>query len=251
MGIAGTFNEQHKVGQDLNGELGVDFFNKQEPLVISNTNNRSSATLTASVAAFDDYSALTGSDYELKYNGGSSYSLMRLSDNKITEFPDGLPETPVEGLTLSVSDDVQVGDRFTIRPTVNAARDIMVAIDDPSKIASAMPLRTQGSLKNLGTGKVGDATINTNPGEEADTAHPATDARLQQPFIAGLYRHKQTQVYVSRGTGYWGPPMRVGAPAEVLGEQWRGAGRFGERGGKVQGHARQSCAGMTCYSSMS
>ncbi len=39
--------------------------------------------------------------------------------------------------------------------------------------------------------------------------------KLQQPFIAGLYRHKQTQVYVSRGTGYWGPPMRVGAPAEI------------------------------------
>ena len=39
--------------------------------------------------------------------------------------------------------------------------------------------------------------------------------KLQQPFVAGLYRHEGTQVYVSRGTGYWGPPMRVGAPAEI------------------------------------
>jgi predicted MPP superfamily phosphohydrolase len=39
--------------------------------------------------------------------------------------------------------------------------------------------------------------------------------RLQQPFIAGLHRHQNTQVYVSRGTGYWGPPMRLGAPAEI------------------------------------
>jgi predicted MPP superfamily phosphohydrolase len=39
--------------------------------------------------------------------------------------------------------------------------------------------------------------------------------KLQQPFIAGLYRQGETQVYVSRGTGYWGPPMRVGAPAEI------------------------------------
>ncbi|HRH00472.1 MAG TPA: metallophosphoesterase [Polyangiaceae bacterium] len=39
--------------------------------------------------------------------------------------------------------------------------------------------------------------------------------KLQQPFIAGLYRHLETQVYVSCGTGYWGPPMRVGAPAEI------------------------------------
>jgi hypothetical protein len=39
--------------------------------------------------------------------------------------------------------------------------------------------------------------------------------RLQQPFVAGLSRHKGTQIYVSRGTGFWGPPMRVGAPAEI------------------------------------
>jgi len=39
--------------------------------------------------------------------------------------------------------------------------------------------------------------------------------RLQQPFLAGLHRHGNTQIYVSRGTGYWGPPMRLGAPAEI------------------------------------
>jgi predicted MPP superfamily phosphohydrolase len=39
--------------------------------------------------------------------------------------------------------------------------------------------------------------------------------RLQQPFVAGLHRVTRAQIYVSRGTGYWGPPMRVGAPAEI------------------------------------
>ncbi len=39
--------------------------------------------------------------------------------------------------------------------------------------------------------------------------------RLQQPFIAGLHRIEQTLLYVSCGTGYWGPPMRLGAPAEI------------------------------------
>lgn len=38
---------------------------------------------------------------------------------------------------------------------------------------------------------------------------------LDQPYIAGLSTHGATQIYVSRGTGYWGPPMRVGAPAEI------------------------------------
>jgi uncharacterized protein len=39
--------------------------------------------------------------------------------------------------------------------------------------------------------------------------------KLDQPHVAGLSRHGDATIYVSRGTGYWGPPMRVGAPAEV------------------------------------
>jgi uncharacterized protein len=38
---------------------------------------------------------------------------------------------------------------------------------------------------------------------------------LQQPYTAGLSDHGATKIYVSRGTGYWGPPMRLGAPAEI------------------------------------
>lgn len=39
--------------------------------------------------------------------------------------------------------------------------------------------------------------------------------RLQQRYIAGLHRIGETTLYVSCGTGYWGPPMRLGAPAEI------------------------------------
>jgi predicted MPP superfamily phosphohydrolase len=40
---------------------------------------------------------------------------------------------------------------------------------------------------------------------------------LQQPYAHGLYRHQgtDTQIYVSAGTGFWGPPMRLGATAEI------------------------------------
>jgi predicted MPP superfamily phosphohydrolase len=38
---------------------------------------------------------------------------------------------------------------------------------------------------------------------------------LQQPFVAGLHRLEQLWIYVSRGTGYWGPPLRFGAPSEI------------------------------------
>ncbi len=39
--------------------------------------------------------------------------------------------------------------------------------------------------------------------------------RLQQPFTAGLARWNGLWVYTSRGTGYWGPPKRFGAPSEI------------------------------------
>ncbi|MGY1939591.1 metallophosphoesterase [Nocardia gipuzkoensis] len=40
--------------------------------------------------------------------------------------------------------------------------------------------------------------------------------RLEQPVVAGLSRHgDRTQLYTSRGTGFWGPQLRVFAPSEI------------------------------------
>jgi predicted MPP superfamily phosphohydrolase len=39
--------------------------------------------------------------------------------------------------------------------------------------------------------------------------------RLFHPFTAGLHRLGKLWVYISRGTGYWGPPKRLGAPSEI------------------------------------
>ncbi|MDE2261176.1 MAG: metallophosphoesterase [Gammaproteobacteria bacterium] len=39
--------------------------------------------------------------------------------------------------------------------------------------------------------------------------------RLQQPFTAGLNRLGKLWVYTSRGSGYWGPPKRLGVPSEI------------------------------------
>ncbi|AQA04868.1 metallophosphatase [Mycobacterium sp. MS1601] len=36
-----------------------------------------------------------------------------------------------------------------------------------------------------------------------------------QPSLAGLSTHQDTQLYVSRGAGFWGPPVRVGVPPDI------------------------------------
>jgi flagellar hook-associated protein 1 FlgK len=199
MSIAGTFNEQHKFGQDLNGDLGTDFFKQPEPFVINNTANRGNASLMAKVMVTGDYSALSGSDYELKFNGGSNYTLTRMSDGKISNFNDGLPSAPVDGLTLSMSPGAMEGDKFTIRPTVNAARDMDVSITDAAKIAASMPLRTQASLRNTGSGKLSDVVVKAYPATDADPKHPSTDARLQQSVLITFNNPPDT--YTINGKG--------------------------------------------------
>jgi predicted MPP superfamily phosphohydrolase len=39
--------------------------------------------------------------------------------------------------------------------------------------------------------------------------------RLAVPFVAGLYERNGSKLYVSRGSGFWGPPMRLFSPAEI------------------------------------
>jgi len=39
--------------------------------------------------------------------------------------------------------------------------------------------------------------------------------RLAHPFIKGLHKRENTWIYVNQGTGYWGPPMRIGTVPEI------------------------------------
>ncbi len=164
MGIAGTFNQQHQLGQDLNGDLGGNFFVQPVPLVSPNTNNAIPvAVVTASVTSAAGYTALTGSDYSLRFDG-TNYSLTRLSDSAIVfnGTAAALSVTPVDGLTINVPTTAPVpvaGDSFLIRPTVNGARDIAAAISESAKIAAAAPIRTNATLTNTGSGKISSGAV--------------------------------------------------------------------------------------------
>ena len=39
--------------------------------------------------------------------------------------------------------------------------------------------------------------------------------RLFTPYVSGLFQVRETWAYVSRGTGYFGPPLRVAEPSEI------------------------------------
>jgi predicted MPP superfamily phosphohydrolase len=39
---------------------------------------------------------------------------------------------------------------------------------------------------------------------------------LEWKYTAGLYKQDSSHLYVSRGCGFWGPPMRIGSPPEIV-----------------------------------
>jgi flagellar hook-associated protein 1 FlgK len=155
-----TFNDIHKLGQDLSGTLGGDFFNIASPITYASTFNTSSAKVTATLTG-TAASDLTASDYELTYKGGN-YTLTRLSDNvswtnaALSGLP---PATAPQGFTLSISSLPADGDTFKIEPTRNGAQDMAVLVADPRNIAAAAPIRTSAALTNAGTAQIDSGSV--------------------------------------------------------------------------------------------
>ena len=160
-GLAKTFNDQHHLGQDLNGAAGGDFFNVAAPRIIPNTGNTSpSSSVTASI---DDVSSLTTSDYEFSYDG-VTYTLKRLSDDvsvRSTTQPTLSSPLNLDGISITAV-SIVARDRFLIQPTHNGARDFSVAISDTAKIAAAAPVRTSAILStNTGSGVISAGAVNS------------------------------------------------------------------------------------------
>lgn len=158
IGLATSINQQNQMGQDLNGALGGNIFNAAAPRVSVGANNTGGATVSATISSV---SALTTSDYQLKFDG-TNYSMTRLTDNVVTSLGATLPGLSVDGISASIATGaMNAGDSFLIRPTANAARDIAVMTTDPNKLATAAPMRASAALGNTGTGAIAAGTVNT------------------------------------------------------------------------------------------
>jgi flagellar hook-associated protein 1 FlgK len=162
LGLAQTFNDQHHLGLDANGNPGGDFFTMTAAEVTRNVNNNQTSTTKIS-AGVVDASQLTTSDYKVDYDG-SNYNVTRLSDNKktiISPFPQTAPQT-IDGLAFSVSGAAAAGDNFLVRPTVNGAAGLKLALTDVSQVAAAAPIATSVPLTNKGTLKVSEGSVDKN-----------------------------------------------------------------------------------------
>ena len=144
VGISTAFNAQHKLGQDLNGNLGTDFFTIPSVSVQRYTN----ATTTTPDVQYGDVSKLVGEDYRLTFTdtvGG--YALTRVSDGRSVSAAD-------VGLSITPAATSWVGDSFLIQPTRHAASTLDVSITDTRMIAAGAPIAAAATASNLGTGSI-------------------------------------------------------------------------------------------------
>ncbi len=163
-----NFNDQHKLGQDLTGALGQDFFSLTPPQVIpSVVNTGTGAPAVALDTATID--RLTVSDYKLSYIGGN-YQLLRIADNQIQTFA-SLPQT-VDGFTITAGTWVpNANDTILIKPTRNAAHGIRVMFSEPRLVAAAAPVRTTASGSNTGTARISSGEVSSGPPVDANLKH--------------------------------------------------------------------------------
>jgi hypothetical protein len=125
---------------------------------------------------------------------------------------------------FSVGDSTPSGAQFDVAgvPDHRARRPYSVAPDAARATAGRDPQRELVMLAHQPVQITGSADVGAGLQLSGHThggqLYPfGALALMAQPYLAGLHRHRdtQTQIYVSRGAGFWGPPMRVLAPAEI------------------------------------
>ena len=147
--LATAFNEQHRLGLDLNGALGHDFFTIGGARVEPSTSSVKVEINPAELAL------LTGSDYELRNDGGT-YNLIDIATGKSVALadPDGDGTYSYAGLNfsgLAGPGGLADGQRVFIYPTRFAGSSIGMAIRDPRDVAAAAPVLASVAGTNTGS----------------------------------------------------------------------------------------------------
>ena len=153
IGMASSFNDVHRQGADLYGNMGGDFFTIGNPRITANSSNTGTASMSAS---FGDLSKLDGQNIVMKFDGTQWQATRADTGATIPMTGTGTAADPLvlNGVSLVMSGTPARDDRFLLQPTAGVAGSMEVAITDTSRIAAAAPIRGSAAMANTGTGKL-------------------------------------------------------------------------------------------------
>ncbi len=165
-----AMNDQHKLGLDLDGNVGGDLFS---PTVFGNNNvmipkapatlNTGGATLTLSVA---DTSKFAATDYEIQFTGATTGTITRRSDSMVTAFDTAASATnsiSIDGLDIAQAGGAAAGDRFLIKPFSTAAGNVTSVFSTPRALAVASPVAATMGAANTGSLQQVSIMARSNP----------------------------------------------------------------------------------------
>ncbi|NBC50101.1 MAG: flagellar hook-associated protein FlgK [Gammaproteobacteria bacterium] len=182
------FNDQHRLGRDLNGDQGEDFFNIQQPVTFADERNIGTAEITN--AQFDELNIgqLRATDYEVRVADSSvpEFEVVR-KDNGQTldaselnfDMTDGTLSFGGVVLTFDDVANLSENDRFEVQPVRRAAADLETVISEIDDVAAGLFVTSSGDMKSqmvtATDGAFADALAADEPGYRLSLAE---DGRL-------------------------------------------------------------------------
>ncbi len=158
LGMTELVNAQHRLGIDLNGQLGGDFFSPLSSSPIPSGDNTGAATVSVTI---DNVSDLEASDYLLVFDG-AQWGLTRTADGT---FNSGAGPFSLDGITVAIAGGAPAaGDKFLIRPVYGAAGTFALQLDAADQFAAAAPVVSSLSLSNAGSAEIADVQVSSTAG---------------------------------------------------------------------------------------
>ena len=170
LAITTTMNDQHKLGLDLDGNIGGNLFS---PTVFGSSNiltpqspavlNTGAAVMTLSIT---DTTKFAASDYEIQFNGATTGTITRRSDGQVTSFDTSLSLTnsiSIDGLDIAQTGGAAAGDRFLIKPFSTSASNIASVFSTPRALAVPSPVAATMGTANTGSLQQVSLSARTNP----------------------------------------------------------------------------------------
>lgn len=190
LSITETFNNQHKLGIDFEGNKGGDFFEdlnapKNTYARVQGDGRNADPDDRLVSVHITDTSKLTDANYRLEFPGPGDF-VVRVFNDKTgeelvsTALQGQFPEIiEVDGFEVRLEGgSFQAGDKFLITPTRNGATDIDMRLTRPEEIALAMAISTDSAIGNRGNGAISPGTV-----YDADTPYLDQEGELDPPVL--------------------------------------------------------------------
>jgi flagellar hook-associated protein 1 len=153
-------NQQNRAGMDLNGALGQDLMSVGGVEVFERTDNTGSSVANVT-RQNPSVGSITDLDYILQYDG-AAWGLRRADTGAaVTMAGAGTIASPftADGISIVLSGAPAAGDSHSIRPTRGAVSGLVLATQDPARVAAAVPIATAQGATNLGSGRISAGSV--------------------------------------------------------------------------------------------